>query len=154
VNCLSGWQKVRVPTPDQIKGGLVFVQPEEDAVERLAVATMPAKELTAGDVMKQVQDDMPSHYDEIKVVSRDEITYQSAPAVYMTFTGVDLAHPGTRTQSIVLAFVRDSNAYIVSARTVAARYSARRPILERLVKSFVATNKAVANIDPHTVSSR
>jgi hypothetical protein len=155
VNYLNGWQKASIDTADQPKDGLVFFQPEEDAVERLAVATMPAKEMTAADLMQQIQADLPSHYDQIQVLSRDEITYQHAPAIYTTFSAIDLTHPGTRTQSIVLAFVRDGQAYVVSARTVATRYNARRPILERLIKSFtVASKSASVATELHTATIR
>ena len=142
VNYLSGWQRNCIPTADQPKDGLVFFQQEDDAVERLAVAVMPAKDLTVTDLMQQVQEDMPNHYNQVETLSREEITYQNAPAVYLIFTGVDQTHPGTKTQSLVLAFVRDGQAYVVSARTTAAHYNARRPILERLVKSFTVASKS------------
>ncbi len=149
VDYLSGWHHDSVPAADRPKDGLVFFQPEDDAVERVAVATMPAKELTVTDLITQMEADLPSHYDQVKVLSKDEITYQNTPAICAVFTGIDQSHPGTRTQSLVLAFVRDGQAYVVSARTLAARYSARRPILERLVRSFTIINKGAA---PRTAS--
>ena len=153
MNYLSGWQKASVQTADQPKDGLVFFQAEEDAVERLAVAAMPAKELTASDLMQQIQADMPSHYDEIEVLSRDEITYQNSPAIYATFAAIDQTHPGTHTRSIVLAFVRNGKAYVVSARTVAAHFNSRRPILERLIKSFIVANRSAGTESgPHIAS--
>jgi len=149
VNYLSGWKRDSIPTADQPKDGLVFFQPEDDAVERLAVATIPAKELTTSELMEQMQADLPTHYDQVKVLAKDEITYQNTPAISAVFTGIDQTHPGTRTQSLVLAFVRDGQAYVVSARTLAARFNARRPILERLVRSFTVVNKGAA---PRTAS--
>jgi hypothetical protein len=155
VDYLSGWKRAQIPTPDQPKDGLVFFQQEDDAVERLAVAAMPAKEMTTSDLIEQVKADMPTHYNDLKFLTQEETTYLNAPAIYITFAGVDQAHPETRTQSLILAFVRDGQAYVVSARTTAAHFNTRRPILERLVKSFaVGTKTAQSGSDLRTASNR
>ncbi len=139
VNYVDGWQHVTIPTADMKKDGLVFFQPEEDSVERLAVAAMPTKAMTAEDLMQKVEADMPSHYNQVQVLSHNAITYRNIPAVLTTFSGEDTAHPGTRTQSLILAFVQGDYGYVISARTEAARYKARQPILERMLRSFVPT---------------
>jgi hypothetical protein len=156
VNYLNGWKCDNIPTGDQPKDGLVFFQQEDDAVERLAVAAIPAKEMTAADLMQQVQAGLPEHYSQINMLSHDEITYQNTPAIYATFTGIDMSHPEVRTQSLVLVFVRDGQAYVVSARTVAARFNARRPILEHLVKSFAIAGKSqtVAGVRTASVGAK
>lgn len=136
VDYVKGWRHDNVSTSDAGKDGLVFFQPEEDSVERLAVAAMPAKALTCDELMQHVQADIPSNYDKIEFLTRDTVTYHNNPAILLTFRGADHAHPGTSTQSLILTFVQDGLAYVVSARTHAARFTARRVFLERMIHSF------------------
>jgi hypothetical protein len=142
----NGWQPVNVPTAAIKKDGLVFFQPEDDSVERLAVAVLPAKELTGEQLLQNVKKDMPSHYDEVRILTCDPITCNHHSAMLTRFTGMDLTHPGTRTESVILTFVQDGRAYVVSGRTKASQYRAHGPILERLVRSFT--------LDHQTLSAR
>lgn len=136
VNYVKGWQHVNIPTSEMAKDGLAFFQPEEDSVERMAVAVVPVKSMTCDELMQHVESDMPTNYDKLEFISRDAVTYRNIPAILMTFRGADHSHPGTSTQSLVLTFVYAGRGYVVSARTHAARFAARRPILERMVRSF------------------
>lgn len=146
VSYLSGWKRDNVTTPDEGSDGLVFFQQEPDSVERLVVAVMPVKETSCVDLMDKIRADMPSHYEQVEILSQDSITHRNVPALWTTFRGIDQAHPGTRTQSIILALVRGGRAYVISARTQAQRFASRRALLEKMVKSFTITKNA-ANFD-------
>jgi len=141
VSYMHGWQTDKVTTPDEGDDGLVFFQPEDDSIERLAVAIMPVSNMNCADLIQKVQADVPSHYDSPKFITETTILYHDTPAAWAVFSGIDNAHPGTRTQSIILAFVRDGRAYVISARTQAEHFAARRALLERMVKSFAVTKR-------------
>jgi hypothetical protein len=140
---LKGWKRDNVSLPDPANNALMYFQVEDDSVERLAVSMLPAGDMTVVDLMGKVERSLPNNYDEIEILSKDEVTCSGAPGILATLTGMDRSHPGTRTQSIVLAFVRDRHAYVVSARTSVSSFKARGAILERLVKS-IAFQKASA----------
>jgi hypothetical protein len=136
VSYMHGWQMDKVSTPDEGDDGLVFFQQEDDSVERLAIAIMPASNMNCADLIQKIQADVPSHYDSPKFITENTILFRDTSAVWAVFTGIDQTHPGTHTQSMILAFVRDGRAYVISARTQADRFEARRALLERMVKSF------------------
>src|SRR5579871_5486226 len=123
---LKGWKRDDVPMSDPSYNALMFFQAEEDSVERMAVSILPAKEMTCVDLMSQVQKSLRSNYDEVQVLSDKDVTCADVPAVLSTFTGIDQAHPGTHTQSLVLAFVKNGRAFVVSARTAATQYNAHQ----------------------------
>jgi hypothetical protein len=122
----------------------VFFQKEEDSVERLAVAIMPVKDLTCADLMQKIRKDLYSYYAEIDFPEPTEQTFAAVPALLATFSAVPNTNPGTHTQSVVLAFVRAGRAYVISARTFAAKFKARQTLLESLVKSFQFTTRSQA----------
>lgn len=122
-----------------------YFQPEEDSVERLAVAVLPVKEgQTAADIMEQVRGDVPSHYTQVEFVSRYDLTRQKEPAQITTFRGLDQTHPNTRTQSIILVYTHRGKAYVVSARTLAGQFAERQPLLDGLVRSLTFTSKTAS----------
>lgn len=135
ITYLKGWQK------DSFSPGtgsyVFYFQPEEDAVERLAVSITPAAEgLTSADLLDKVRKDVPDHYEDPKFLEQGETTQANLAAQWATFTGVDTSHPNTKTQSVILAFVRGGQAYVISARTAAGRFKDRQTILEGMVRSF------------------
>lgn len=144
VSYLPDWKFDTVHYDDPANNALVFFQKEDDSVERLAVSILPSKEMTCGDLCQKVQADCIDHYDQIKVISQTDITFSGVPANLVVFSGIDHTHPGTRTQSIVLTFVRDGRAYVVSARTAAAQFAARQPLLEKMVRSFALNATSAA----------
>lgn len=140
VSCLSDWKRDNVPTAEEGTNGLNYFQPEDDSIERLAVAVMPVKDKTVDDVLKTISDDVDAHYQHAVLTEPVTLTVDSLPAKMITFTGLDMSHPGTKTTSMVLLFVRNGKAYVLSARTGATHFGSRRPVLEKLLKSF-AFNK-------------
>jgi hypothetical protein len=135
VRYLKGWRTDSfAPEPGS---KVYYFQPEEDAVERLAVAVLPVKEgETAADIMQKVRDDVPSHYSKVEFVSQYELTRQREPAQITTFRGIDQAHPDVKTTSIILVYTHRGRAYVVSARTNANRFVDRQPLLDGLVRSL------------------
>lgn len=140
VSFLSDWKRDNVPTAAEGSDGLVYFQQEDDSVERMAIAIMPVKEQTAEDILKKISDDVDSHYQNAQITAPVDLTFNSVPAKMISFTGLDLSHPGTRTSSVVLLFVRNGRAYVLSARSEAMHFNGRRPVLEKLLRSF-AFNK-------------
>ena len=140
VSFLSDWKRDNVPTAAEGSDGLVYFQQEDDSVERMAVAIMPVKAETAQDVLSRISEDVYGHYQNAKLTDPVDLTFNAVPAKMMTFTGLDLSHPGTQTASVVLLFVRNGRAYVLSARTGATHFNSRRPVLEKLLRSF-AFNK-------------
>ncbi len=145
VRYISGWNK-DVSTPDDGQNSLMFFQPEMDSVERIAVAMLPAKDMSCLEIVDKIKKDMPQHYDKPEVVSDHDILHGDLTTHVVNFTGFDPAHPGTKTQSLVLAFVRDGHAYIISARTLAAKFKDRQPLLESLMWSFTLPKRPAANV--------
>jgi hypothetical protein len=139
LSILSEWKHDSVPTAAEGSDGLNYFQQEDDSVERLAVAIIPTKN-TADEVLNKISEDVYGHYQNAKLAQPVDLTVNSVPAKLLTFTGIDLSHPGTQTASVVLVFVRNGRSYVVSARSAAAHFNGRRPILEKLVRSF-AFNK-------------
>ena len=139
LSILSDWKHDSVPTAAEGSDGLNYFQQEDDSVERLAVAIIPTKN-TADEVLNKISEDVYGHYQNAKLAEPVDLTVNSVPAKLLTFTGIDLSHPGTQTASVVLVFVRNGRSYVVSARSAAAHFNGRRPILEKLVRSF-AFNK-------------
>ncbi len=139
LSILNGWKHDSVPTAAEGSDGLNYFQQEDDSVERLAVAIIPTKN-TADEVLNKISEDVYGHYQNAKLAEPVDLTVNSVPAKLLTFTGIDLSHPGTQTASVVLVFVRNGRSYVVSARSAAAHFNGRRPILEKLVRSF-AFNK-------------
>jgi hypothetical protein len=140
LSCLSEWKHDGVPTAAEGSDGLTYFQQEDDSVERVAVAIMPSQTQTIDDVLSKVSEDVYGHYQTAVLAEPVNLTFNSVPAKMLTFTGIDLSHPGTKTASMVLLFVRNGRAYVISARTGAMHFNSRRPILEKVVRSF-AFNK-------------
>jgi hypothetical protein len=136
INSLKDWKRDPVSLADPANNALMYFQQEDDSVERMAVSILPAAEMTATDLMSKVQRSLSGNYEQIQVLSDQETTFAGVPAVLSEFSAMDISHPGTRTQSLVLAFVKDSRAYVLSARTAANKYKLRRPVLEALIRSF------------------
>jgi hypothetical protein len=136
INYLKGWKPEAVTTPQVGKNGLVFFQPEDDAVERLAVAMIPSSGLTTQELMQKISSDIADKYDETEVVKQEEILYRNAPALWVTFKGKSNAHEGLLTQSVIMAFVNNGQAYFVSARTAATQFAKKQTLLETMVKSI------------------
>lgn len=132
----KGWSCDKVALPDPARNALMYFQQEADSLERLAVSVLPVTEHAAESLMKRVEVDLPSHYDEVQVISKQDVTIDEQPAVLAEISGKDHTHSGARTHSVILVFVREGLGYVVSARTAAARYSARQPLLRNLVRSF------------------
>ncbi|HLK58526.1 MAG TPA: hypothetical protein VKU00_18295 [Chthonomonadaceae bacterium] len=153
INFVQGWKR-DVSTPDVGDKGLMFFQKDDDSVERLAVAVMPANELSSGAMMEKVKADLPSHYTRLTVVDPQEITHANLPAHWLMFSGVADSHPELRTQSIVMAVVRDGRAYIISARTNASNFKARQAILEKMIKSFSFSSGHVEDFKPYIRRTR
>ena len=135
VRYLKGWRTDSF-APEAGKK-VYYFQPEEDSVERLAVAVLPIKvNETAADIMEKVRDDVPTHYTRVEFVSRYDLSRQKESAQISTFRGIDQTHPNTRTASIILVVTHRGKAYVASARTHAARFAERQPLLDGLVRSL------------------
>jgi hypothetical protein len=139
IACLKSWKRDPVSFPDPANNALIYFQQEDDSVERLAVSVLPADQMTATQLMGKAQKSLPSNYEQLQVISDEELTFSGVPAVFSIFTGMDQSHPGTKTESLMLAFVKEGRAYVLSARTAASQFPARRPVLEKLVRSFTFT---------------
>ena len=140
VNYQTGWKPM---TNEGANDDLVWFQAEEDAVDRLSVSIVPIKDKTVSELMEEIRADIPSHYTHAQVISQNEASQQNLPALIVTFTGNDAAHPNTRTQSLLKVFVNGDRGYVVSARTTAEKFNARRPLLESMISSFALTGKIV-----------
>jgi hypothetical protein len=136
ISFLSTWKRDNVPTAAEGSDGLVYLQQEDDSVERVAIAIMPTQSMTVADVLDKVTEDVYGHYQYGKISEPVDLTFNAVPAKLVTFTGIDLSHPGTQTSSIVLMFVRNGRVYVLSARASATHFNARRPILEKVLRSF------------------
>jgi hypothetical protein len=135
VRLLKGWRTDSFSPEPGSK--VYYFQPEEDSVERLAVAVLPLREgQTAADIMEKVRDDVPSHYTEVEFLTRYDLTRFKESAQIATFRGMDQTHPNTRTVSIILVHTHRGKAYVVSARTQAAHFADRQPLLDGLVRSL------------------
>lgn len=132
----QGWKYDHVKPGNPGGDHLFFFQEEDDSIERLAVAVLPAGDMTCEALMEQVRADIPRRYIEAAVEEPRKLLQGEKPALYTTFRGIDATHPGMRTQSIVLTLVHGAKAYVISARTPEARYKSRQPVLERMVRSF------------------
>ncbi len=144
IGVLKGWKRDNVDLPDPSNNGLMYFQQEDDSVERLAISILPAGQMNVAELMSKVQKSLSSNYEQIQVLSDQEQTFADVPAVLSTFTGMDAAHPGTRTQSMILAFIKNGRAYVVSGRTAATQFSARKPLIEKMVKSMSFTTVSAA----------
>lgn len=143
VRYVGTWNR-DVSTPDDGQNSLIFFQPEMDSVERIAVAMRPAKDMSSLALVDKVKQDMPQHYEKPEVISDHDFMHGDVPTHVVNFTGFDPSHPGTKTQSLVLTFVRDGRAYIISVRTAAAKFKERQPLLESLMWSFALPKQAAS----------
>ncbi len=135
VRYLDGWRTDSFSPEPGSK--VYYFQAEEDSVERLAVAVLPVKDgESAAEIMQKVQNDVPSHYNNVELVSRYDLARQKDAAQIATFRGIDRTHPNTRTESIVLVNTHRGKAYVVSARTQADRFAERQALLDGLVRSL------------------
>jgi hypothetical protein len=144
VGYMKGWKLDKVDLPDPANNGLIYFQQEDDAVERLAVSMVPAENMTTEQLMEKVHKSLFGNYDEVQVVSKTETKLGDIPAIVSSFTGKDQSHPGLKTQSILMGFIRNGHAYVVSARTPAAKFALRRPALEKMVRSFAFNAKSAS----------
>lgn len=129
VSCLSAWKHDSIP-------GVTYFQVEDDSVERVAVAVLPSPDQTLDDVVKKINDDMLAHYQNAVQAEPVDLTFNSVPAKMISFTGKDISHGGALTSSIVMCFVRNGKAYVLSARSNATHFGSRRPVLEKMLRSF------------------
>ncbi len=143
------WKPDNVPLADPARNALVYFQREPDSVERLAVSILPVNEASCASLMKKVQADLPSHYDRVSVLTQSDLTFEQVPATLMTFEGMDQTHPGTKTRSLVLGFVRDGLGFVISARTNASNFEARRNLLQTMLKSFMLTARPANGSSPY-----
>ncbi len=137
VSIRRGWKTDAVNLPGEPKDALVYFQKEDDSVERMSVAVMAVKEMTNAELIQKVRASMPSSYSEIINIGEEQTTVQGIPAIKIIFAGKDISHPSTLSHTILVAFVKDSRAYIVSTRTFSAQYEARKRIMEKMLNSFV-----------------
>lgn len=141
VSHLTGWKHDKENLPDPANNALVFFQQEDDAVERLAVSILPMADATATQLVEKLEKSLFDNYDDVKTGVHTDCQHLGAPAILTTFSGMDHAHPGTRTQTLVLAFVKNGRGYVVSGRTKAKQFDIRRPALEKMVRSFTLIDK-------------
>jgi hypothetical protein len=141
---LRGWKVDKVPVGDPARNALMYFQPEDDSIERLGLAILPVQELSAAGLMEKVQQDLNTYYEKVAILSQENVTHGGLPAVQMMFAGNATSHPQTKTQSLVIAFVRGGLGYVVSGRTAADRYASRRALIESMVKSFEVTGRTAA----------
>lgn len=132
----KGWRFDRVPLADPTRNALVFFQQEEDSLERLAVSILPAGGMSLKALTEKVQSDLPTHYDRVQVLTQTDTFQEGEPAILTTFTGLDLSHPGSRIQSIVLTYIKDDRAFVVSVRTNASLYANRQKLMNKMVRSI------------------
>jgi hypothetical protein len=66
----------------------------------------------------------------------------------MTFEGIDQTHPGTKTRSLVLGFVRDGLGFVISARCASSNFEARRNLFQKMLKSFMLTAPPASRNSP------
>lgn len=136
IDTVIGWIRNVIPQPDPATESLIYFQPQDDSPERVAVAIMPVKENTCGDLMKTVLMDAPTQYDILEHVQQKETIQCGVPATWATFDGVDHALPDTPTKSMILTFVRNGVGYIISGRARANRFDQWEKLLHSLVRSF------------------
>lgn len=137
ISYMKGWRVDQ--QPGQNGSGVTWFQKEMDSVERVAVAVLPGSYAMPEQVMEKVKSDLGTNYNKVETVSLSDLTYADMLAQRLVFTGNDETHPGTKTESLVLTMVRENRAYIISARTTAANFAARRALLESMVRSFAIT---------------
>lgn len=136
IDCVAGWNRYVTPQTDPANNGLIFFQPVEDSPERITVAIVPVRDLTASELMRQVLIEAPTQYDVMQEHYAKETTHGGLPAAWAEFSGLDRALAGIPTRSMVLAFVRDGRGYVISARAREAEFRAKEPLLRALVRSF------------------
>lgn len=129
----SGWKHDTAAM--QQNDSVTYFQQEDDSVERIAVAVMPASDGSCSDLMDRIKQDAPSHYEQVQFDVDQETTQHTYPAHLASFTGHDSTHQGMPTRSIVLALIRDGKAYVVSARTRASQ-PGRAHVMEKFLRSF------------------
>jgi len=142
IDYVAGWKRYAMPQIDPANNALLYFQPEEDSVERLAVAIVPTKATTCAELMHEVMLETPSQYDVLEDVSQKETTQDALPATWLTFKGIDRAEPDIATRSLVMALVRDGKGYVISARARAGEFDKWERLLRCLVRSFAFTPKA------------
>src|SRR5258708_904836 len=89
VSYLKGWKRDNVDLPDPANNALMYFQPEEDSIERLAVSILPVKDPSPAKLMQSIQADIYSRYDSVELIAREELNHQDAPAILTTFSGID-----------------------------------------------------------------
>jgi hypothetical protein len=136
LNVPQGWKRDNVNLPDPANNALMYFQKEDDSVERISIAILPSAEMDAATLMQKVERSLYGSYEQVEILQNAEAKVAETPALLKVYVGKPTSHPGTKTQTICMAFVQDGRAYVVSARTFAKDFEARRPLLERMVRSF------------------
>jgi hypothetical protein len=136
IDVLAGWNRNVVPRSDPAHEALVYFQPQEDSAERVAVAIQPMPHTTSAELMHKAMDDAPTQYDVLKDVQQKETTQCGVTAQWVTFTGLDRALPDVPVRAVVVAFVRNGEGYVISARAQEAMYDQWEKPLRCLVRSF------------------
>ena len=133
----NGWKTDSVNLSGEGSDALVYFQKEDDSVERMSVAMMAASDMTNEDLIKRVRTSIPGSYSEIINIGEEPTTICGNPAIKFTFAGKASTHPNVLTHTILVVFVKDNRAYVVSTRTFSAQYEARKRLMEKMLNSFV-----------------
>ncbi len=145
----KGWLPFPEDLPDPAHNALIYLQTEADSPDRVAVSLAPATAATSADLMHQVMVDAPTHYDVIKDVEQKRTWQGSNEATYLTFQGLDRSNPEIPIKSVVLNWIEDKVAIVVSARTRLSRFDEDVPMLRSLVRSFQLRSHLDPRIVPH-----
>jgi hypothetical protein len=136
MDVIAGWNRYAVDLPDAGNNELVYFEPQEDSVERTAVSILPVNDMDAMQLMRKVETEIPTQYDMLTRTGLKETTQCGLKAAWMTFTGTDVSHPDTPSKSMVIAFVKGTRGYVISARTSATGFDNREQLLRCLIRSF------------------
>jgi hypothetical protein len=134
----KGWRADGVSLPNPKQNALVFLQPTEDSIERIAISIMPYKKNTCSELIQDVLTSAPSSYEKVESEEPTQTQLMGADGSRVIFKGIDNAHPGKRSKSLVLACVKDGIAYVLSARTLEQNFVGRVRLFEKMLKSFKA----------------
>ncbi len=146
MDILDGWKRSDDVAPET-GGAIVYLQPEEDSPERIAVATMPVEAISSADLMGKAINDAPTQYDVMEDVTVKDTTQCGEPAQWTFFRGMDRAQAGIPTKSMVLALVHAGRGYVISARTTLSKFDERSKLLRCLVRSFAFDSAPPSQMD-------
>ncbi len=148
----NGWKigyfadwRLDVSPSDSSDEKLIFFQRELDSIERMAVAIVPSNGMSPAEVLAKALTDTPSRYENIEVAPQTAATISGLSGSMVMFTGNDNGHEHVKTTSVLYTVVSGGRAYVISARTRASEFQARRPHLERMLRSFALPHGAVSD---------